>query len=212
MSNQDAKVVNVSSESDDQTQAETVTAVQARPKSEPLPTEPSDSAKDRPSESPPSVEDLTKQLEENRDRWIRAVAELENFKKRSAAERARLLQYKNEELLKDLLPIVDNMERALNHCEATGRSDAFVDGVCMILGMFRDVLKKYGVTEVASLGEVFDPYRHEALMKVPVPDKEPNVVVEVFEKGYLYGDRLLRAAKVGISTLPEPDGETESKS
>jgi molecular chaperone GrpE len=136
---------------------------------------------------------------ENRDRWMRAVAELENYKKRTLQEKSRLLKYKNEELLRDLLPIVDNMERALGHCEGEGRCDPLTEGVSMISGMFRDTLGRFGVTEIKSLGEPFDPHVHEALAKIPVKDQPPNTVVEVLEKGYLYQDRLLRPAKVAVS-------------
>lgn len=205
MSEHDAKIINITRPHEEQSPGESSeTAVQQRPTTEPVPAGEAKGAAGPTPSSEASLDEAMKQAEENRDRWIRAVAELENFKKRSATERNRLLKYKNEDLLRDLLPIMDNMERALSHCEQTARSDSFVDGVCMILGMFREVLKRYDVTEVSALGEPFDPHRHEALMRVPVPDKEPNIVVEVLEKGYMYQDRLLRPAKVGVATRPEP--------
>ncbi len=99
---------------------------------------------------------------------MRAVAELENYKKRTLQEKSRLLKYRNEELLRDLLPIVDNMERALGHCEGEGRCDPLTEGVSMIAGMFRDTLVRFGVTEIKSLGEPFDPHVHEALARIPL--------------------------------------------
>lgn len=81
-----------------------------------------------------------KEAEENRDRWIRAVAELENYKKRSLHEKSKILKYKNEEVLRDLLAVVDNLERAQVHCGEAGRSDALADGVCMITKMFGEIL------------------------------------------------------------------------
>lgn len=136
---------------------------------------------------------------ENRDRWMRAVADLENFKKRSFQEKSRLLKYKNEELLRDLLTVVDNIDRAVGHCEQSGKTDALAEGLCVISEMFQGLLSKYGVTEIESLGKPFDPNIHEAMAKVSVPDKEPNTVIEVMEKGYMYQDRLLRPAKVIVS-------------
>lgn len=210
MSENDAKIIKISRPNEEPTEVEPAeTAVLPRAKSDPVPTVPGEVEGGSAAAPEPTLEDAMKHVEENRDRWMRSVAELENFKKRSATERNRLVKYKNEDLLRDLLPIIDNMERALTHCEIAGRSDPFVDGVCMILGMFRDVLKRYGVTEVSALGEAFDPYRHEALMRVPVPDKDPNTVVGVLEKGYLYQDRLLRAAKVSVSARPEPEPEAQ---
>jgi molecular chaperone GrpE len=140
-----------------------------------------------------------KEAEENRDRWMRAVADFENYKKRALQEKSKFLKYRNEELLRDLLTIVDNIERAQMHCETTGRSDALADGVCMIAKMFREVLDRYGVKEMKALGETFDPHLHEAIARVPAANKPANQVVEEMEKGYMYQDRLLRPAKVVVS-------------
>ncbi len=145
------------------------------------------------------LEAAKKEAVENRDRWMRAVADLENYKKRSFQEKSKLLKYKYEELLRDLLTVVDNIDRALGHCEQTGRTDPVADGVCVISDMFRSLLSKYGVTEIESLGKPFDPNVHEAVAQIPAPDKEPNTVIEVMEKGYMYNDRLLRPAKVVVS-------------
>jgi molecular chaperone GrpE len=137
---------------------------------------------------------------ENRDRWVRAVADLENYKKRAIQERSAILKYKNEDLLRDLLTVTDNIQRAVDFCSKEGRSDPVVDGICMISDMLRDLLKKYSVTEIEALGQPFDPNLHEAVATVATEDQKPNTVIEVLEKGYMYQDRLLRAAKVVIST------------
>lgn len=139
----------------------------------------------------------------NRDRWMRAVADLENYKKRSLQERSNLLKYRNEELLRDLLGVVDNLDRALAHCTETGRSDAVADGVCMIANMFREILERYGVRPIESVGKPFDPKYQEAIAKVPSAGKEPNTVMEELEKGYMYLDRLLRPAKVVVSAAAD---------
>ncbi|MCA1960574.1 MAG: nucleotide exchange factor GrpE, partial [Desulfomonile sp.] len=141
-----------------------------------------------------------KEAWENRDRWVRSVADLENYKKRALHEKTRLLKYQHEDLLKDLLPVLDNLERALGHSENSHVSAAFVEGIGMIAQMLRGVFDRYGVTPVKAVGEPFDPAVHEALSQVPSPGVEPNTVVEELEKGYLYKDRLLRPAKVVISS------------
>jgi molecular chaperone GrpE len=157
-------------------------------------------------ESQPELDPLEKALkeaEENRDRWMRAVAEFENYKKRALQEKSKFLKYRNEELLRDLLAVVDNLERAQMHCEAAGRSDALADGVCMVTKMFRDILERYGVREIKALGEPFDPHMHEAIARVPAQGEPANQVVEEMEKGYMYQDRLLRPAKVVVSVSAE---------
>ena len=145
------------------------------------------------------LEQAKKEAEDNRDRWLRAAADLENFRKRSLHEKTRFLKYRNEDLLRDLLPVADNIHRALDHCAAACRSDAVSEWLCMILGMFRDVLSKHGVTEVEALGKPFDPQFHEAIAQTPAPGKEPNTVIDELEKGYMYQDRLLRPAKVVVA-------------
>ena len=133
----------------------------------------------------------------NRDRWLRAVADLDNYKKRSATEKSNILKFKYEELLRDLLPVVDNLERAL---EAKGaETDPLTEGVHMILGMFKNVLARYEVKEIEALGKPFDPHLHEALGRVPDSSKPVNTIVQEYEKGYLYKDKLLRPSKVMVS-------------
>ncbi len=140
---------------------------------------------------------------DNRDRWVRAAADLENFKKRTLQERSKLLKYRNEEVLRDLLPVLDNLERALEHSDESGDTAAFVEGVKMIAGMLKEVLERYGVTGLESLDHPFDPNVHEAISKAPDPHKDPNTVIHQLEKGYMYQDRLLRPAKVVVSYEPE---------
>lgn len=141
----------------------------------------------------------TKLAEENRDRWLRAVAELENYKKRTSQERSRLLKYKNEELLRDLLGVSDNLERAISHCDPSKSPAGLLEGLRLVADMLRDILVKYEVAPIESVGKPFDPNFHEALARVESAEFPPNTVTEEMEKGYLYHDRLLRPSKVIIS-------------
>lgn len=136
---------------------------------------------------------------ENRDKWIRSVAEFENYKKRSIQERSKLLKYKNEDLIRDLLPIKDNLDRAIT-ASAAQAPGPLLDGVKMTANMFSDVLGRFGVTAIESMGKTFNPEFHEAIATVKDPAKDPNTVVEELEKGYMYQDRLLRPAKVVVSS------------
>jgi molecular chaperone GrpE len=141
---------------------------------------------------------LAREAYENHDRWMRSVAELENYKKRSAQERSKLLKYNNENLLRDLLPVVDNIERALDAAYNAGESGPFIDGIKMIAQMFGETLDRYAAKPIEALGKKFDPKVHEAIAVVPMPDKEPDTVIEQLEKGYTYHDRLLRPSKVVV--------------
>jgi molecular chaperone GrpE len=180
----------------------TITAVEEHAPSQPMKVSDAQSSAAEGGDEKVEVDPLEaaqKEAEENRERWVRSVADLENYKKRTAHERSRMQKYRYEALLRDLLPIVDNMDRAVHHCSEPGQSDGMAEGLCMIAGMFRDLLQKYGVKEIGSLGEPFDPQFHEAIARLPTSDKPANVVVEEMEKGYLYQDRLLRPAKVVVA-------------
>ncbi len=136
--------------------------------------------------------------EDNRDKWMRAVADLENYKKRSIQERSKLIKYKNEDLARDLLPVLDNLERAIS--ASLGKApESLLDGVKMTANMFRDVLGRFGVNPIESVGSVFNPEFHEAIATVKDADKAPNTIVEELEKGYMYQDRLLRPSKVVVA-------------
>jgi molecular chaperone GrpE len=141
-----------------------------------------------------------KDTAENRDRWMRAVADLENYKKRASHERRLAMKYRHDELLRDLLPVLDNLERALSHSGSSGKPDPLSEGVGLIATMLKDLMAKYGVEDIKALDEPFDPHLHEAVSRGPAMGKKPNTVIQELEKGYTYHDRLLRPAKVVVSS------------
>jgi len=145
----------------------------------------------------------TQEAKENYDRYVRQIAESENFKKRNVRERDDAIRFANETLIKDLLPVIDNLERAIAHAADGKNGKPLVEGVEMVLKGFLDVLGKYGVTQIVAVGQPFDPSKHEAIAQVSSPDHEPNTVVEELHKGYMFRDRLLRAALVSVSKAPE---------
>ena len=155
------------------------------------------------------VERLTQELaaksaeaERNLDQHLRERAELENFKKRRQREQGQALRFAAEPLVRELLPVIDNLERAVEHAGSGGNGQPLVEGVRLVLNSALEVLERHGVTRVEAGGEAFDPARHEAVAQVLDPDREPNQVVEQFLPGYTLHDRLLRAAQVSVSTKP----------
>lgn len=153
-----------------------------------------------------AIADLRKQLEAKEleaknsyERYLRQAAELDNFKKRTARERDEAIRFANEALIKDLLPVVDNLERAVAHASGGGNGKPLVEGVEMVLKTLLDVLMKHGVVQITALGQLFDPSKHEAMAQVESDTHEPNSVVDELHKGYMLRDRLLRPALVSVA-------------
>jgi molecular chaperone GrpE len=153
------------------------------------------------------LEAKEKQASENYDRYLRQVAELENFRKRANRERDEATRFANEALVKDLLPVVDNLERAVAHAKDGGNGKPLVEGVEMVLRGFFDTLAKHGVVPIAAVGQRFDPEKHEAMAQIESGTYEPNTVVEEYHKGYLLRDRLLRPALVSVAKTPKSQGK-----
>ncbi|OPL12822.1 MAG: hypothetical protein AVO39_03935 [delta proteobacterium MLS_D] len=146
-----------------------------------------------------NLEEARKEAAENYDRYVRLAAELDNYKKRVRKDRADLLNYGNETIIKDVLPIVDNLERAVDHSANAGDFETFVTGLKLILDQLRSTLEKHGVETIRAVGEDFDPNYHEAMLMVEGDEENNNKVIEEFEKGYLLNGRLLRPAKVSVA-------------
>ena len=140
---------------------------------------------------------------QNHDRWLRERADLENLKKRAARERAETIRSANESILRDLLPIVDNLERAVEHAQSGGNGQPLVEGVGLVLKALLDVLEKHGVQPIDAKGAPFDPAHHEAMAHVESKEHEPNRVIEEHQRGYRLNDRLLRPALVSVAKAPD---------
>ncbi|CAM3990588.1 nucleotide exchange factor GrpE [Vreelandella rituensis] len=144
------------------------------------------------------VEELEQSLEQANDQALRAAAEAQNVRRRAEQEAEKARKFALERFVKELLPVVDSLEKAL---ESMGEdaSDVHREGVSMTLKMQMDVLGKFGVESIEPQGEPFDPQVHEAMAMVPNPELEPNTVMEVMQKGYLLNGRLVRPAMVVVS-------------
>jgi molecular chaperone GrpE len=137
---------------------------------------------------------LRAELAELKDRWLRERADLENLKRRAVREKQDALRFGTEALLKDLLPIIDNLHRALAHAKS---DDPIVHGVELVLRGWDEVLERHGVKVVPARGTPFDPNRHEAISHVE-SDAPANTVIDEHQRGYVLNDRLLRPALVTV--------------
>jgi len=157
---------------------------------------------------------LHQEVSEAHDRLLRLQADFENFRKRAQRERMEALQYGPQNLVKDLLSVVDNLERAIDHARQSEGGDlqSFLQGVELVQREFLGVLGNHGVSEIEASGKPFDPALHEAMAQVPVAEAAPNTVVDVLQKGYQLRDRLVRASRVVVAKAPEPGegGEGEA--
>ena len=148
---------------------------------------------------------------ENRDRMLRMAAELDNFKKRAAREFDDLKKYATENLIRQLLTVVDNLERAIASVSPDNENgQSLVDGVALTLAEIMKILEKHYVSPIQALGEPFDPAFHQAMCQEESTDQPPNTVVQEFQKGYLIHDRLLRPAMVVVSKAAQ-NGEPSEK-
>ena len=144
------------------------------------------------------VEELEQSLAEAKDQALRAAAEAQNVRRRAEQEAEKARKFALEKFVKELLPVVDSLEKALESMQDDA-SEAHREGVSMTLKMQLDVLNKFGVESIEPQGEPFDPQVHEAMAMVPNPELDPNTVMDVMQKGYLLNGRLVRPAMVVVS-------------
>ncbi|MCR4338132.1 MAG: nucleotide exchange factor GrpE, partial [Candidatus Omnitrophica bacterium] len=155
---------------------------------------------------------LLKDLADYKDRYVRLCAEFENFRKRNDRERTEFVKYANEGLLTDFVGILDDLERSVEAASAKHQDyDAFLKGIEMVMAHIHDLLKKYEVKPLESVGKKFDPHRHEILMQFQSEDHEDGTVVEEFQKGYQLGDKVIRTAKVKVATHPLEETPAEKE-
>lgn len=149
-----------------------------------------------------SVEDLKKQAD---DRYARLMAEFQNFKKRSAKEKQDIHSYANEKIIRDLLEVLDNFERAISLMEngntdvKSDENNAMQEGISLILSQLLEVLTKAGLEEIEALGQEFDPKFHHAVLNEPSDEFKSGEVSKVLQKGYKLNDRVIRPAMVVVS-------------
>jgi molecular chaperone GrpE len=151
------------------------------------------------------VDALKRQLDEKQDQLLRALAEMENVRRRTQRDRDEYVRYATESLIRDLIPVLDNLDRALEAARPNAEARSIVDGVTLIQRELMRVLERAGLRRYSALGQPFDPTRHEATARVVSPDKPANTVVSEILPGYMLHDRVLRAAQVAVAVAPDED-------
>jgi molecular chaperone GrpE len=151
----------------------------------------------------PELEAVRREADEHRDRYLRAVAELDNFRKRSAREVDAARKFGADRLAQAILPVRDSLEAGLAAAEKTGDT-ALLDGQRATLRLLDEAMAASGIREINPAGQTFDPNKHEALSAMPAAGVAPNTVLEVVQKGYELNERLLRAAKVLVAKAESP--------
>jgi len=163
------------------------------------------------------LEEKTKESQENYDRALRLAAEMENLKKRLEREKADLLQFANENLIKELLPVVDHLELALEHGRQAETPAPFLEGIELVHQGFLKALARFGVTPIMAVGQQFDPNFHNAVMQETAPEVPDCTVLKEMQKGYLLQNRLLRPAMVVVArntqeTVSQHDSTAQEES
>jgi len=158
------------------------------------------------------VETSRDDARKNHELYLRALADMENLRKRCQREKEDLAKFGNETLLREILPVADNLERAVEHAVQDEATDGLLEGVRMTLDQFSKVLEKFHVLPVESIGQVFDSAVHQAMGQIETEDFPANTVAQEMQKGYLLNDRLLRPSLVMIAKAPvaqnqEADGQ-----
>jgi molecular chaperone GrpE len=151
------------------------------------------------------TDSLKRQIQEKQDQLLRALAETDNVRRRAQRDREDYVRYANESLIRDLLPVLDNLDRALAAARAAGNAPGVVEGVELIQREMLKVLERAGVTRYSAVGQPFDPNRHEAIARVVSPDQAPGTVVAEIAPGYLLNGRVVRAAMVSVAAAPDED-------
>jgi molecular chaperone GrpE len=151
-----------------------------------------------------SAEEIKKEISELKDKYLRLYAEFENYKRLAAKEKEELIKYSIEEFAKELLPVIDHLELALQHSsnDAKPASSALVEGVEMTLKELKTTFEKFGLVSIEAKDKPFDPFVHHAMVQIESEEAEENTVLTEFRKGYMLKDRVLRATLVGVSKKP----------
>lgn len=151
------------------------------------------------SEAKEATIDFAGQFEEMRDKYLRLSAEFDNYRKRTLREKSDILKFGSEEVLKDLLPVVDDLDRALKAIETATDINAVKDGLSLIFTKFNDFLKTKGIKEIDAVGQELNTDLHEAITKYPVEDTaQKGKIIDVVQKGYMLHDKVMRFSKVVV--------------
>jgi molecular chaperone GrpE len=160
-----------------------------------------------------TVESVKEEASKNWDLYLRERADMENLRKRHQRDKEEAIRFANDRLLKEMIPVLDNLERAIDHADQNSDdTQGLLEGVNMTINQFRKALEDFGVKPIEAIGTDFDPNLHQAMGQVESADQAPNTVATEFQKGYLLHDRLLRPSLVMVAKAPtEAAAETDSE-
>ena len=163
-----------------------------------------------PNEIKAMLQEKEKEAAENYDKYLRMVADFDNYKKRAAKDKADTIKFANEELIKDILPFMDSLDRVMAHPDSP-EVESFKEGIKLIQEQLLCCLKKYGVEKIESAGADFDPNFHEAMMHMHSDEHEENKVINEIATGYLLNGRLLRPSQVCVCKKTNRENDTSGK-
>ncbi len=164
------------------------------------------------------IDEKDKESKENFDKFLRLNAEFENFKKRTQREKSDSFKYASEKIMREMIPVIDDLERALQATRNNDKVEDLSKGVEMIMNQIKNILRSVGAKQFNSIDQVFDPTKHEAVSKVVTTEHAHNTIIEELRKGYMFHDRLLRPAMVVVAenasekekeTVPKTNAEKE---
>ncbi len=157
------------------------------------------------------LDNVKKQLEEEKDRCLRLNAEFENSRKRILKEREEFIKYANEKLVLELIDVLESLERGIENTKKAGDKDKLIEGMELVYKQFKNVLEKNGLTPIKALGEKFDHYKHEAMMQTCTDECDEGVVLEEFARGYMLNGKVIRYSKVRVSKNKESEANIENE-
>lgn len=151
------------------------------------------------------LEAKTREAEEWKDKYLRAHADFENVKRRLRRDQDEAIRYANENVIRELLAVLDNLERAMGHTKESREVKPLLEGIELTVKQFREILERFGVTQILSVGEAFDPAVHQAMVQVESAEHPADTVIEEFQKGYRINERILRPSMVSVAVPPRED-------
>lgn len=204
------KEIKIQGPNGDESDHQDITRTEDMPKEDSPPSKSDENSEAKNSIELSEEDRLRARVEELDERLLRTLADFENFRKRAAQRQGDLIQSANDRLIGELLEVLDNFERALNHAEEDNSENAVQQGMEMIHGQIKEILERYRVQPIDALGRPFDPAYHEALMEVKSDEYDAGTVAIEMTRGYMIGDRVLRHSKVGVSKGQSDEVANES--
>ncbi|MFZ3060444.1 MAG: nucleotide exchange factor GrpE [Candidatus Methanoperedens sp.] len=155
------------------------------------------------------VDLITKQLEEEKDRYLRLNADFDNLRKRTLKERDEFMKYANEKLILELVDVWESLERGIENAKKANDKDMLIEGMELVYKQFKNVLEKNGLTPIKAVGEKFDHYKHEAMMQTITDESDEGTILEEFARGYMLNGKVIRYSKVRVSKNKESEENIE---